>query len=83
MKSYSLRRLQEQVREDDSIIITKIDRLVHSIIDLNKLVNEINDKGASVKFIKDNMTFEAGEKNNSMNQLMFIFLVHLHILKEI
>lgn len=64
----------DQVREGDTILVTKIDRLARSIIDLNKLVNEINDKGASVQFIKDNMTFEAGEENNSMNQLLFNIL---------
>jgi len=64
----------DQVREGDTIVVTKIDRLARSIIDLNKLVNEINDKGASVQFIKDNMTFAAGEENNSMSQLLFNIL---------
>jgi len=69
-----LKSMLEQVREGDTIVVTKIDRLARSIIDLNKLVNEINEKKASVQFIKDNMTFAAGEENNSMHQLMFNIL---------
>lgn len=69
-----LTTMLDQVREGDLIVVTKIDRLARSIMDLNKLVNKINEKGASVQFIKDNMTFEAGEQNHSMNQLMFNIL---------
>lgn len=35
-------------------------RLVRNLNDLIKIVDEINGKGASVKFLKDNLTFVAG-----------------------
>lgn len=61
-------------REGDQVIVTKIDRLARSIIDLNKIVKALNEKGVGVQFIKDSISFEAGEQNNSMNQLIFNML---------
>jgi len=66
-----LKTMIDNTREGDFIVVSKIDRLARSIIDLNKLVNEINEKGASVQFLKDNMTFKTGDKGNSLQSLMF------------
>ncbi|MBB6449479.1 DNA invertase Pin-like site-specific DNA recombinase [Geomicrobium halophilum] len=41
----------------DTVIVTKIDRLASSIIDLNKIVNQLAENGISVRFVSDNMTF--------------------------
>ncbi|ELJ9285088.1 recombinase family protein [Staphylococcus pseudintermedius] len=68
-----LKAMIEHVRSGDIIIVTKIDRLARSISDLNKIVTELNNKGVSVKFIKEQMTFEAGS-NNSLNTLLFNIL---------
>lgn len=66
-----LKELMKHVREGDEVIVTKIDRLARSIIDLNKIVSELNEKGVSIQFLKDNMTFKAGEEQNSMQTLLF------------
>ena len=68
-----LQKLLSNLREGDHVYVTKIDRLARSIIDLNKLVTEITEKGSSITFIKDQMTFEPGT-NNSMQSLMFNIL---------
>lgn len=65
-----LKAMFEYMREGDHIYVTKIDRLARSIIDLNKLVQEITSKGATITFIKDSMTFEPGH-SNSMQSLLF------------
>jgi DNA invertase Pin-like site-specific DNA recombinase len=70
----ALADLLDNVREGDTVYISKIDRLARSIIDLNKIVSELNAKGVSVVFIKDNMRFDAGENASSMNTLMFNIL---------
>lgn len=69
-----LKELLEYVREGDTVIVTKIDRLARSIIDLNKIVKELNEKGVSVVFLRDNITFGAGKVSTSLNQLMFNIL---------
>lgn len=68
-----LKNMLEHARKGDSVVVTKIDRLARSIIDLNNIVKGLLEKGVSVKFIKDNMTFEAGTEN-SINTLLFNIL---------
>lgn len=58
----------------DTLVVTKIDRLARSIIDLNNLVQELNQKEISVQFIKDNMKFMAGADSNSIQTLLFNIL---------
>ncbi|EGQ4361575.1 recombinase family protein [Staphylococcus pseudintermedius] len=68
-----LKSLLEHVRAGDIVIVTKIDRLARSISDLNKIVSTLNSKGVSVKFLKEQMTFEA-DNSNSLNTLLFNIL---------
>lgn len=70
----ALANMLDHVRAGDTVYITKIDRLARSIIDLNKIVTELNDKGVSVVFIQDNLTFRAGENVTAMQELMFNIL---------
>lgn len=65
--------LLEYVREGDHVFITKIDRLARSIKDLSEVVAAITDKGASITFIDDNMTFSS-DMTNATQQLMFNIL---------
>ncbi len=69
-------QLQDMIkhsRKGDTILVTKIDRLARSISDLNKIVSDLNKKGVSVQFIKENMTFSAND-SNSLNTLLFNIL---------
>jgi len=68
-----LQSLLKHVRKGDTVLVSKIDRLARSIIHLNTIVKELNEKGVTVKFIKDNLTFEA-DNSNSMNTLIFNIL---------
>lgn len=68
-----LNNMMKYARSGDLILCTKIDRLARSIMDLNKIVKELNTNNISIRFIKDNLTFEAGN-TNSMNTLMFNIL---------
>lgn len=70
----ALANMLDHVRAGDTVYITKIDRLARSIIDLNKIVTELNDKGVSIVFIQDNLTFKAGENVTAMQELMFNIL---------
>ena len=57
----------------DTILVTKIDRLARSISNLNKIVSDLNDRGVSVQFLKEQMLFSADD-NNSINRLLFNIL---------
>lgn len=68
-----LENLMKHVRQGDEVIVSKIDRLARSISDLNKIVEGLTEKGVSIRFIQDNLTFEAGS-NSAMNTLIFNML---------
>lgn len=67
----ALKEMLEHVREGDTVTVTKIDRLARSIIDLNKIVSGLVEKGVSVRFISENMEFKADENANSLQTLLF------------
>jgi len=45
------------VREGDLVVVYSIDRLARNLQDLLAIVTTLNDKGVSIRFIKDNLTF--------------------------
>lgn len=45
------------VREGDVVVVHSIDRLARNLQDLLSIVSQLNGKGVSIKFIKDNLTF--------------------------
>lgn len=45
------------VREGDLVVVHSIDRLARNLADLLGIVTTLNNKGVSIKFIKDNLTF--------------------------
>jgi DNA invertase Pin-like site-specific DNA recombinase len=50
-----LRRMIDQLRKGDIVIIWKLDRLGRSLRDLVNLVTEIQDKGAGLKSLNDSI----------------------------
>lgn len=66
-----LKEMLEHVRAGDTVIVTKIDRLARSIIDLNKIVKEITEKGAGIRFISENIEFKPQGQGNSIQALLF------------
>jgi len=45
------------VREGDIVLVYSIDRLARNLQDLLSIVSQLNGKGVSIRFIKDNLTF--------------------------
>lgn len=56
------------VREGDIIRVHSIDRLVRNLVDLRRLVERIIHKGATLEFVKENLTFSGD--NSAMSVLM-------------
>lgn len=61
------------VRDGDELHVASIDRLARSLIDLKQLVAQLTDKGVSVHFHKENLTFPAN-RTDSTADLMLGFL---------
>ena len=45
------------VRAGDQLIVVSMDRLARSLIDLRRLVDELTERGVSVKFLKEGQTY--------------------------
>lgn len=57
------------VRAGDTLVVHSMDRLARSLEDMFRLVRELNNKGVSVQFMKENMTYSGKDDPRSM--LMF------------
>lgn len=64
----------EELKVGDTLYIHEISRLARSILDLKQLVDAIIQKGATVIFIKENMSFSKNEADDPLKQLMFNML---------
>lgn len=47
-------------RQGDSVVVSSMDRLARSVVDLNQIVAELIDKGVAVEFITEKAAFRAG-----------------------
>lgn len=56
-----LKECMDYVREGDRLVIHSIDRLARNLQDLQEIVNSLINKGVSVQFIKENLTFNANK----------------------
>lgn len=59
------RRLMDDVSEGEIeiVVVHEISRLARSLQDLDRTVSRITDHGAEIHFVRDNLTFGAGEEN--------------------
>lgn len=59
-----LKKCISSLKKGDTLIVHELSRLGRSLIDLCRIVEKLNDAGISVKFIKENLTFNGFEKEN-------------------
>lgn len=65
---------KDYMRNGDTLIVTKIDRLARSISDLNNIVKELLERGITVRFVKEDMKFDGKKENASLQNLLFNIL---------
>ena len=68
----ALADLLDYVRDGDKVVIHSIDRLARNLTDLERLVGQLNDKGVSVEFRKESLTFSGGD--DAMQKLLLQML---------
>lgn len=61
------------VRGGDTLIVHSMDRLARNVEDMLRIVRELTAKGVSVKFLKENMTFDANS-SDPRDTLLFTIL---------
>jgi len=61
------------IRDGDRLLVSSMDRLARSLIDLQQIVDEIIAKGAVVHFLRENQTYSA-QADDPMSRLMLQLL---------
>lgn len=56
------------------LFVHSMDRLARNLADLLATVQELNDKGVEVRFVRENLSFEHGVGTNPMAKLMLSML---------
>jgi len=64
-----LKECMDYLRAGDCLHVHSIDRLARNLIDLQNIVSNLNNKGVTVIFHKENLIF-TGSNDNPMNKLM-------------
>lgn len=65
-----LREMLGFIRDGDDLYVHSMDRLARNLKDLLTLVTTITDKGVTLHFVKENLTFEAKAKATPFNKLV-------------
>jgi DNA invertase Pin-like site-specific DNA recombinase len=64
----ALQALMDYAREGDTVVVYAIDRLARDLRDLQTLVQSLNDKGVSITFHTEGLTF-TGNADDAMSRL--------------
>lgn len=73
IKRPQLQAALSYARDGDMLIVHSMDRLARNVEDMLKMVRELNERGVTVQFIKENMVFQAGA-DDPRTTLMFTML---------
>ena len=78
----ALKAMLTHIRRGDTVVVHEISRLARNTADLLSLVQQLNDKGVTIKFVKEDMTFVRTEvdangkllKPNPMNLMLLTII---------
>ena len=59
----ALQEMIEWVREGDEVIVHSIDRLARNLADLQNIIKTLNDKGVTVRFVTEGLSFSHDVKD--------------------
>ncbi len=65
---------ERYLRRGDVLFVHSMDRLARNLADLLAVVEGLNRKGVEVRFVRENLCFEAGAEANPMSRLMLSLL---------
>lgn len=72
-----LKRMLAHARAGDVVKVASVDRLARSATDLNDIIRELKQKGVTITFVKENMTFNPDVKAdpymNALFQMLGVF----------
>jgi DNA invertase Pin-like site-specific DNA recombinase len=54
----ALTAMLQHVRDEDTLVVSSMDRLARSVVDLDRLVTQLTGEGVTVRFLKEGLTFQ-------------------------
>lgn len=69
----ALAAMLRHIRRGDTVVVSSMDRLARSVIDLKNLVEEVRAEGATITFLKEQQTY-GPDKNDPYANLMLAIL---------
>jgi DNA invertase Pin-like site-specific DNA recombinase len=70
----ALQQMITFIRDGDDVYVHSMDRLARNLRDLLSLVEQINQKGVTLHFVKENLSFHPNSEENPMATLMLSLL---------
>ena len=55
----ALQEMLSFVRAGDEVVVHSIDRLARNLMDLQSIIQELNDKGVTIRFLSESLSFSA------------------------
>lgn len=62
----ALQQALEYLREGDVFVVHSLDRLARNLVDLRNIVTDLNGRGVTVEFRKENLTFSGNDDPTSV-----------------
>lgn len=59
----ALQEMIQWVRDGDKVVVWSIDRLARDLRDLQDIISTLTDKGVSINFVSENLTFSANQED--------------------
>ena len=66
--------MMEYVREGDVLVICSMDRLARSLMDLLDVTRKLQDKGVTVKFLKEKIELSASGETSAISKLLLAMM---------
>ena len=55
----ALQKMLSFMRSGDTVVVHSIDRLARNLMDLQNIIQELNDKGVTIQFLSEGLSFSA------------------------
>jgi DNA invertase Pin-like site-specific DNA recombinase len=65
--------LLTKLQEGDTLVVVKLDRLMRSLTEGIKLINNLIERGITLKSLGDSITFDNKPMNKAMRQIVLVF----------
>ncbi len=59
----ALQQMLDYIREGDRVVVYSIDRLARDLRDLQDIIQSVNDKGASISFLTESLSFGSDKED--------------------